>query len=322
MPTCLPVVGRAERVAAVLDEPQVVLARRSARDRVEVERVAERVGDHDRPRPRRRRAASSCVDVDVVGRRASTSTNTGTRPFWTIGLTVVGKPAATVITSSPGCSRRSPSFGEVSAETASRFADEPGVDEQRVPDADACGELALELARRSGRSVSQKSSDASTSVRELVGVEDAAGDGHRRLAGHERRGGERGVVVLARPGRGSARAARRRLPGIARRSARGSSAVPGDRLGRARRRGRQRAPAEHRRAPSPRVEVLVADLADGLVADVGLERRCPSPRRIAATSSSTVTRRLVAEVERLAGAARAGRAALGQAGRRRRRRST
>ena len=42
-----------------------------------------------------------------------------------IGLTVVGKPAATVITSSPGCSRRSPSFGDVSAVSASRLAEDP-----------------------------------------------------------------------------------------------------------------------------------------------------------------------------------------------------
>ena len=54
-----------------------------------------------------------------------TSTNTGTSPFWTIGLTVVGKPAATVITSSPGRSRRSRRRGEVSAVSARRFADDP-----------------------------------------------------------------------------------------------------------------------------------------------------------------------------------------------------
>src|SRR6516162_48990 len=42
-----------------------------------------------------------------------------------IGLIVVGKPAATVITSSPGFSLRSPSFGEVRALTATRLADEP-----------------------------------------------------------------------------------------------------------------------------------------------------------------------------------------------------
>src|SRR5664279_2141483 len=42
-----------------------------------------------------------------------------------IGLTVVGNPAATVITSSPGFNLRSPSLGEVSALTATRLADEP-----------------------------------------------------------------------------------------------------------------------------------------------------------------------------------------------------
>src|SRR3990172_8306364 len=42
-----------------------------------------------------------------------------------MGFTVVGKPAATVITSSPGFRARSPNFGEVSAEKASRFADDP-----------------------------------------------------------------------------------------------------------------------------------------------------------------------------------------------------
>ena len=38
---------------------------------------------------------------------------------------MVGKPAATVITSSPGRKRRSPSRGDVSAESATRLADEP-----------------------------------------------------------------------------------------------------------------------------------------------------------------------------------------------------
>ena len=76
---------------------------------------------------------------------SSTSTKTGTSPFCTIGLTVVGKPAATVITSSPGRSRRSPSFGEVSAETASRFADEPELQSSawRTPTAFANCELEL-----------------------------------------------------------------------------------------------------------------------------------------------------------------------------------
>ena len=55
----------------------------------------------------------------------STSTNTGTAPFCRIGLTVVGKPAATVMTSSPGLIARSPSNGDVNAVNATRLADEP-----------------------------------------------------------------------------------------------------------------------------------------------------------------------------------------------------
>src|SRR5579862_1789105 len=52
-----------------------------------------------------------------------------------IGLTVVGKPAATVITSSPARSRRSPSDGEVRHERAARLADEPELtsDAHRTP---------------------------------------------------------------------------------------------------------------------------------------------------------------------------------------------
>ena len=69
-------------------------------------------------------AAASCSGLALYV-PGCTSTNTGTRPFWKIGLTVVGKPAATVMTSSPGRSARSPSTGDVSALSASRLADEP-----------------------------------------------------------------------------------------------------------------------------------------------------------------------------------------------------
>ncbi|OIQ75747.1 hypothetical protein GALL_425800 [mine drainage metagenome] len=48
-------------------------------------------------------------------------------PFCSMGFTVVGKPAATVMTSSPGFSARVPSLCEVSAVKANRFADEPEV---------------------------------------------------------------------------------------------------------------------------------------------------------------------------------------------------
>src|SRR5215472_11307042 len=52
-----------------------------------------------------------------------------------IGFTVVGKPAATVMTSSPGMSRRSASLGEVRALSAAKFADDPELtrDAQRTP---------------------------------------------------------------------------------------------------------------------------------------------------------------------------------------------
>ena len=54
-----------------------------------------------------------------------TSTNTGTAPYWIMGLTVVGKPQATVMTSSPRFTRRSPRRGEVRVMKAIRLAEEP-----------------------------------------------------------------------------------------------------------------------------------------------------------------------------------------------------
>jgi hypothetical protein len=62
--------------------------------------------------------------VNVV-REGSTSTNTGTAPNCRMGLTVVGKPAATPMTSSPRLMARSPSLGEVRVLKATRLADEP-----------------------------------------------------------------------------------------------------------------------------------------------------------------------------------------------------
>ena len=52
-----------------------------------------------------------------------------------MGVTVVGKPAATVITSSPGRNCRSPSFGLVRAVRANKFAEEPEltINEWRIP---------------------------------------------------------------------------------------------------------------------------------------------------------------------------------------------
>ena len=55
----------------------------------------------------------------------STSTKTGTAPNCIIGLTVVGKPAATPITSSPFLIAFSPSFFEVNVLKATKLAEEP-----------------------------------------------------------------------------------------------------------------------------------------------------------------------------------------------------
>ena len=66
-------------------------------------------------------AASSWVPIASYV-PISTSTTTGFKPFWIIGFTVVGKPIATVTTSSPALSALGPSFGLVRAESATRFA--------------------------------------------------------------------------------------------------------------------------------------------------------------------------------------------------------
>ena len=67
MPTALPAVGRADGVAAVLDQPEVVL-RGERGDGAQVERVAQRVRDHDGPRPRRE-GRLELATVEVVGRQ-------------------------------------------------------------------------------------------------------------------------------------------------------------------------------------------------------------------------------------------------------------
>ncbi|MNY37053.1 hypothetical protein D3C86_1715830 [compost metagenome] len=65
-----------------------------------------------------RSASMLCVAI-------STSTNTGMAPNCTMGFTVVGKPAATPMTSSPFLMARSPSLGEVRVLKATKLAEEP-----------------------------------------------------------------------------------------------------------------------------------------------------------------------------------------------------
>ena len=70
------------------------------------------------------RAASS-MSTSMLYWGMVTSTNTGTAPYWMMGVTVVGNPAATVITSSPFLTRLSPRRGEVRAMKARRLAEDP-----------------------------------------------------------------------------------------------------------------------------------------------------------------------------------------------------
>ena len=125
----------------------------------------------------------------------STSTNTGTAPNWRIGLTVVGKPAATPMTSSPGLMARSPRREEVSVEKATRLADEPELTVIRCF-------TPRNFARRSSNIalkrpvVSQPSRLASTiSCNSLVPIT-LPDTGHGALAGHEGLGRVHDLRVL------------------------------------------------------------------------------------------------------------------------------
>src|SRR5690348_5316470 len=125
-----------------------------------------------------------------------TSTKTGTRPAWMIGFTVVGKPAATVITSSPGESRLSPSVGEVRAETASRFAEEPEL-------TSIAWRWPVTFARRfsnsaaSGPAVSQKSRLVRTSSTTSSGPKTRPETGTDGSAGSNTRGAWRSAAYAA-----------------------------------------------------------------------------------------------------------------------------
>ena len=70
-------------------------------------------------------SASSSFVTSMLYCGIVTSTNTGTAPYWIAGVIVVGKPAATVIISSPLLILLSPRSGDVSAINALRLADEP-----------------------------------------------------------------------------------------------------------------------------------------------------------------------------------------------------
>ena len=69
--------------------------------------------------------AHSILSVWILYVPTSTSIKTGIKLFCIIGFTVVGKAQAVVITSSPFLSLLSPNLGEVKANIAKRFAEEP-----------------------------------------------------------------------------------------------------------------------------------------------------------------------------------------------------
>ena len=125
----------------------------------------------------------------------STSTKTGMSPFWMIGLSVVGKPAATVMTSSPGLSCRLPSFGLVSAESAHEVGRRAAVDEGRGAGADVVREGVLELGgpAAGGEPAVERRVDQGDHV---VGVEHLARDRDGRLPGDELSCGQRDVGEL------------------------------------------------------------------------------------------------------------------------------
>ncbi len=102
-----------------------------------------------------------------------------------IGLTVVGNPAATVMTSSPGFNRRFPSRGEVRALTASRLADEPELTRR------ACW-TPMNAANFFSKPVGEPSArqpEIQRRIHEVLqfpGVEDLSGNRHRRFTRHKR----------------------------------------------------------------------------------------------------------------------------------------
>ena len=132
---------------------------------------------NDRPGPRPD-GARELLDVDVCGVRARRRRTPGRHRTARSGATVVGNPAATVMTSSPRRIRRSPSLSDVSAMKASRLADEPGVDEQAVPHSEVGREFVLEALRVApvGQPEVERRVDEQV---ELLGAEDAAAVGAR-----------------------------------------------------------------------------------------------------------------------------------------------
>ena len=105
--------------------------------------------------------ASSSLVTSILYCGIVTSTNTGTAPYCIIGVTVVGKPHATVMTSSPLFTCLSPKSGDVKVINASKLALDPEFtsDTYFVPN---CFPNSFSNSSKYLPAVSQNSKEAST----------------------------------------------------------------------------------------------------------------------------------------------------------------
>ena len=238
------------------------------RDGLQVERIAQRVGQHDGARARREgrfelRRHRRCRWAP------STSTKTGTRPFCKMGLTVVGKPAATVMTSSPGAQPPVAQLGRGQGREGQQVGGGAGVDQHALAHAEPAREFAFERVGEAAggepeiqRGIHQQA--------HFGGIEHPAGDGHGGFAGHER--------PWRRRPRRSIRPTRSRI--CSRKLVRPRSAhrqklpIPGDGPLQTFFQGEQRRPAEHPPGAFG-AQILMADFIAGLVADVRFESATP-----------------------------------------------
>ena len=164
VPTELAVPGRAERVAAVLEQPEIVLLRERG-ERVEIARECRRCAG------RKSRASSGRWPPRSARRRCRStpgwqSTKTGMRPFCTSGVSVVGNVTAGVMTSSP----RAQAVLDLRAEQRGdheQIRRGAGVDEIGGLAAEVVLHLALELVREGpgGQPELQDAVDADAAVR-------------------------------------------------------------------------------------------------------------------------------------------------------------
>ena len=104
--------------------------------------------------------------------------------FWMIGFTVVGKPIATVRTSSPSTSRRLPSLGLVERAERDEVGAGPTVDEDGAAHPHVAGQGSLELLREA--TCRQPSVEGGVHHGdEVLGPQHLPGDGHGGLPRHE-----------------------------------------------------------------------------------------------------------------------------------------